>query len=102
MPNLPCAISIQRTGQLDDERVSGVECRAALIARPAGESWRELRMSDEHVAAVQRTGTGEGDGQPSHGSKPDIGSIMYLSYGVLTLAGAGVQFLLGGKPVTPR
>jgi hypothetical protein len=59
-------------------------------------------MSDEHVAAVQRTGAGEGDGQPSHGSKPDIGSIMYLSYGVLTLAGAGVQLLLGGKPVTPR
>jgi hypothetical protein len=59
-------------------------------------------MSGEHVVSVQSAEAGEGDGQPSHGSKPDIGSLIYASYGAVTLVGAGAQLLLGRKPVTPR
>jgi hypothetical protein len=59
-------------------------------------------MNDDDVATLRPADTGEGDGSPPHASKPDIGSVMYVSYGVLALAGAGIQLLFGGKQVTPR
>jgi hypothetical protein len=61
-------------------------------------------MNDEPAAAVDPavTQTGTTATQPAHRAPPDLTSLMYSAYGVITVAGAAAQLLVARKPLTPR